>query len=179
VPPGFGLRQSSGAFRFGLRLTKRQRAAAVQDATESADASSRFMVPQASCLGYCAKQVLRPAFGPLPFMAVVVLWTRRAGGRRSVMAWSSRPCGVALTRTSETPAPLDEDSHRFGKFAHFNPEGGTSCHAQFDRQFKSISRAVADSSACQFCLRVLESWRSVSAGAAAHVPRRSPVSPGT
>src|SRR5207249_9937492 len=45
VPPGFGVRQSSGAFRFGPRAQKRQRTAAVQDASAPAAASSRFMVP--------------------------------------------------------------------------------------------------------------------------------------
>src|SRR5438094_8337190 len=45
VPPGFGVRQSSGAFRSGPRAQKRQRTAAVQDASTPAAASSRFMVP--------------------------------------------------------------------------------------------------------------------------------------
>src|SRR5438093_7229642 len=45
VPPGFGVRQSSGAFRSGPRAQKRQRTAAVQDASAPAAASSRFMVP--------------------------------------------------------------------------------------------------------------------------------------
>ena len=57
-PPGFGLlarkgtsrtavlfSQSSGAFRSGPRAQKRQRTAAVQDASAPAAASSRFMVP--------------------------------------------------------------------------------------------------------------------------------------
>src|SRR6266508_5194162 len=44
-PPGFGLRQSSGAFRSGLGVQKRQRTAAVQDAIASAHAPPRFMVP--------------------------------------------------------------------------------------------------------------------------------------
>src|SRR5881392_3664617 len=46
VPPGFGLRQSSGAFRSGLRAKKRQRTAAVQDANAPAAASSQFIVPK-------------------------------------------------------------------------------------------------------------------------------------
>src|SRR5438477_11623297 len=46
VPPGFGVRQSSGAFRSGPRAQKRQRTAAVQDASAPAAASSRFMVPK-------------------------------------------------------------------------------------------------------------------------------------
>src|SRR5438874_1550422 len=45
VPPGFGVRQSTGAFRSGPRAQKRQRTAAVQDASAPAAASSRFMVP--------------------------------------------------------------------------------------------------------------------------------------
>src|SRR5438876_4141659 len=45
VPPGFGVRQSSSAFRSGPRAQKRQRTAAVQDASAPAAASSRFMVP--------------------------------------------------------------------------------------------------------------------------------------
>src|SRR5436309_14944070 len=45
VPPGFGVRQSSGAFRTGPRAQKRQRTAAVQDASAPAARSSRFMVP--------------------------------------------------------------------------------------------------------------------------------------
>src|SRR5438034_5198895 len=45
VPPGFGVRQSSGAFGSGPRAQKRQRTAAVQDASAPAAASSRFMVP--------------------------------------------------------------------------------------------------------------------------------------
>src|SRR5437773_7180593 len=45
VPPGFGVRQSSGAFRSGPRAQKRQGTAAVQDASAPAAASSRFMVP--------------------------------------------------------------------------------------------------------------------------------------
>src|SRR5437667_12698220 len=42
APPGFGLRQSSGAFRSGPRGQKRQRAAAVQDARASEAASLQF-----------------------------------------------------------------------------------------------------------------------------------------
>src|SRR5437773_1475806 len=42
---GFGVRQSSGAFGSGPRAQKRQRTAAVQDASAPAAASSRFMVP--------------------------------------------------------------------------------------------------------------------------------------
>src|SRR5438552_3891397 len=45
VPLGFGVRQSSGAFRTGPRAQKRQRTAAVQDASAPAAASSRFLVP--------------------------------------------------------------------------------------------------------------------------------------
>src|SRR5207247_2656078 len=45
VPPGFGVRQSSGAFGSGPRAQKRQRTAAVQDASAPAAASSRFIVP--------------------------------------------------------------------------------------------------------------------------------------
>src|SRR6266516_496729 len=45
VPPGFGVRQSSGAFSSGPRAQKRQRTAAVQDASAPAAASSWFMVP--------------------------------------------------------------------------------------------------------------------------------------
>src|SRR5207247_5396052 len=45
VPPGFGVRQSSGAFSSGLRVQKRQRTAAVQDALVSARASRRFKAP--------------------------------------------------------------------------------------------------------------------------------------
>src|SRR5206468_53340 len=45
VPPGFGVRQSSGAFGSGPRAQKRLRTAAVQDASAPAAASSRFMVP--------------------------------------------------------------------------------------------------------------------------------------
>src|SRR6266511_923352 len=45
VPRGFGLRQSSGAFRSGLGLQKRQRTAAVQDAIATAHPLPRFMVP--------------------------------------------------------------------------------------------------------------------------------------
>ena len=45
APPGFGLRQSSGAFISGPRARKRQRTAAVQDASAPAAASSHFMVP--------------------------------------------------------------------------------------------------------------------------------------
>src|SRR5438132_11640792 len=45
TPPGFGVRQSSGAFGSGPRAQKRQRTAAVQDASAPAAASSRFMVP--------------------------------------------------------------------------------------------------------------------------------------
>src|SRR5207249_11161680 len=43
--PGVGVRQSSGAFESGLRAQKRQRTAAVQDASAPAAASSRFLVP--------------------------------------------------------------------------------------------------------------------------------------
>ncbi len=42
---GFGLRQSSGAFSPGPRARKRQRAAAVQDASATAAVWLRFMVP--------------------------------------------------------------------------------------------------------------------------------------
>src|SRR5437762_9259872 len=42
---GFGVRQSSGAFGSGPRAQKRQRTAAVQDASAPAAASSRFMAP--------------------------------------------------------------------------------------------------------------------------------------
>src|SRR5205814_258851 len=42
---GFGVRQSSGAFGSGPRAQKRQRTAAVQDASAPAAASSRFKVP--------------------------------------------------------------------------------------------------------------------------------------
>ena len=45
APPGFGVRQSSGAFESGARAQKRQRTAAVQDASAPAAAWSRFMVP--------------------------------------------------------------------------------------------------------------------------------------
>src|SRR5439155_5473867 len=45
TPRGFGVRQSSGAFGSGPRAQKRQRTAAVQDASAPAAASSRFMVP--------------------------------------------------------------------------------------------------------------------------------------
>src|SRR5213078_115584 len=45
VPPGFGVRQSSGAFSSGPRAQKRQRTASVQDASAPAAASSRFKVP--------------------------------------------------------------------------------------------------------------------------------------
>src|SRR5207247_287428 len=45
VPPGFGVRQSSGAFSSGPRAQKRQRTSAVQDASAPAAVSSRFMVP--------------------------------------------------------------------------------------------------------------------------------------
>ncbi len=44
-PPGFGLRQSSGAFRSGLGAEKRQRTAAVQDAIATAHPPARFKVP--------------------------------------------------------------------------------------------------------------------------------------
>src|SRR6266545_2471076 len=44
-PPGFGLRQSSGAFRPGLEAQKRQRTAAVQDAIATAHPAPRFRVP--------------------------------------------------------------------------------------------------------------------------------------
>src|SRR5437867_9043684 len=45
TPRGFGVRQSSGAFGSGPRAQKRQRTAAVRDASATAAASSRFMVP--------------------------------------------------------------------------------------------------------------------------------------
>ena len=45
LPPGFGLRQSSGAFRTGFAVQKRQRTAAVQDAIATAHPPPRFMVP--------------------------------------------------------------------------------------------------------------------------------------
>src|SRR5437762_12083465 len=45
LPPGFGLRQPSGAFKTGPRAQKRQRTAAVQDASASAAASSQFVDP--------------------------------------------------------------------------------------------------------------------------------------
>ena len=44
APQGFGLRQSSGAFRWFLRVRKRQRTAAVQDA------AAWFMLPMQSYL---------------------------------------------------------------------------------------------------------------------------------
>src|SRR5437870_11073150 len=45
TPRGFGVRQSSGAFGSGPRAQKRQRTAAVQDASAPAAASSRFIAP--------------------------------------------------------------------------------------------------------------------------------------
>src|SRR6266540_3767196 len=45
VPPGFGLRQPSGALRSGLGAQKRQRTAAAQDAIAAANPSPRSMVP--------------------------------------------------------------------------------------------------------------------------------------
>src|SRR5439155_892284 len=45
TPRGFGVRQSSGAFGSGPRAQKRQRTAAVQDASAPAAGSSRFLVP--------------------------------------------------------------------------------------------------------------------------------------
>src|SRR6266545_8069580 len=49
-PPGFGLRQSSGAFRSGLGAQKRQRTAAVQDAIATDAPASAVHGPNA-----CAK----------------------------------------------------------------------------------------------------------------------------
>src|SRR6266498_1315273 len=46
-PPGFGLRQSSGAFRSGLGAQKRQRTAAVQDAIATDAPSSAVQGPNA------------------------------------------------------------------------------------------------------------------------------------
>src|SRR6266545_2973309 len=45
VPPDFGLRQSSGAFRFGMEAQKRQGTAAVQDTIATAHPPPRFTVP--------------------------------------------------------------------------------------------------------------------------------------
>src|SRR6266536_2372561 len=45
APPGLGLRQSSGAFTPGPRERKRQRTAAVQDASATGAAPLRFIVP--------------------------------------------------------------------------------------------------------------------------------------
>jgi len=45
TPRGFGVRQSSGAFGSGPRAQKRQRTAAVRDASATAAAWSRFTVP--------------------------------------------------------------------------------------------------------------------------------------
>src|SRR6266542_1443746 len=45
-PPGFGLRQSSGAFRSGLGVQKRQWTAAVQDAIATAHPPPWFTVPK-------------------------------------------------------------------------------------------------------------------------------------
>src|SRR6266545_2141792 len=47
-PPGFGLRQSSGAFRSGLGAQKRQGTAALQDAIATAHTPPRFMVMPAA-----------------------------------------------------------------------------------------------------------------------------------
>src|SRR6266545_718255 len=48
APPGFGLRQSSGAFRSGLAARKRQGTAALQDAIATAHPPPRFMVMPAA-----------------------------------------------------------------------------------------------------------------------------------
>src|SRR5437660_5753952 len=79
TPRGFGVRQSSGAFGSGPRAQKRQRTAAVQDASAPAAASSRFMVPMHSQNRKEALQRAFFAYGSL----VAGLWFFFALGREA------------------------------------------------------------------------------------------------
>src|SRR5207249_10791965 len=74
VPPGFGVRQSSGAFGSGLRAQKRQKTAAVQDALVPARASRRFKAPMRGQKTVAA--VLTTGAGTRGISRLIVHWPR-------------------------------------------------------------------------------------------------------
>src|SRR6266498_2493159 len=76
-PPGFGLRQSSGAFRSGLGAQKRQRTAAVQYVIAAAHPPPRSLVPKRDF-------EIVEVFHERPFVLDRMSWLRGRGrGRRA------------------------------------------------------------------------------------------------
>ena len=127
VPPGFGLRQSSGAFRWAQRARKRQRTAAVQDA-DARFTATRLIVAFLLQLAVCV--ALLAAFSAhaseLKLDERVVLYPALAS--RTAAGWVLDLHGIVfeperrrlLTATLRKAFDIDEESLTSAEVAIFN-----------------------------------------------------------